>query len=268
GPSIIQAYLQDTQSGQCAASLSSNYAAAKSQTWASAADVQAKLAQGQKDAQDYVDFLEGLKKAYSVGGSATTLAPASFLIQTNNDIQALVSRTGALPKTLTDDADAVVKAVTTTVTTATTAVNSLATQAKQCASEAKTDVASLQQNVQKELKSLSGQSEFNTAALELGDKVRKLSLSQIPSTASIPLEDTGRREAGNHITLKFAVGTASTPREVLLTRQLIMYRILWHTDLKANLIWADPGKQTSVSHFQAAPAYNVMLKRGSREHVL
>src|SRR5262249_29339545 len=67
GPSIIQAYLQDTQSGQCAASLSSNYAAAKSQTWASAADVQAKLAQGQKDAQDYVDFLEGLKKAYSVG---------------------------------------------------------------------------------------------------------------------------------------------------------------------------------------------------------
>src|SRR5262249_47840905 len=125
-----------------------------------------------------------------------------------------------------------------------------------------------QQNVQKELKSLSGQSEFNTAALELGDKVRKLSLSQIPSTASIPLEDTGRREAGNHITLKFAVGTASTPREVLLTRQLIMYRILWHTDLKANLIWADPGKQTSVSHFQAAPAYNVMLKRGSRKHVL
>ena len=97
----------------------------------------------------------------------------------------------------------------------------------------------------------------------------KLSLSQLPSTVSIPLIGTGRRDAGDHFTLKFAVGAADKPREVIETRQLIMYRILWHMDLKANLIWADPmGTTTSVKHFEAAPAYNAMLKHGSRKHVL
>jgi hypothetical protein len=268
GPSIIQAYLQDTRSGQCAASLAKNFEAAKSQTWASANDIQQKLEQGRKDAQDYIDFLEGLKTKYAAGGSASALAPAAFLIATNNDIQALVNRTSALPKTLTADADAVVKLVTSTVATVKSNVDSLASQAKACGTDAQSDAKELQDKVLKEIKFLLGEREFDTAALELGDQVRKLTLLQLPSMVSIPLVDTGRRDAGDQFTLKFAVGAANKPREVLDTRTLTMYRILWHTDLKATLIWADPGKKTAVSHFQAAPAYNVMLKHGSRKHVL
>ena len=268
GPSIIDAYLQDTKSGQCAASLAANFEAAKKQTWASATDIQQKLEQGRKDAQDYIDFLQELKTKYAKGGSAGSLAPSSFLIQTNNDIQALVSKTTALPKTLTADAEAVVNMLTIAVGTASTDAQNLAAQAKECGGNARTDAQELQDKILKEIKFLMGEREFDTAALELGDKVRKLSLSQLPSTVSIPLVDTGRREAGDYFTLKFAVGTADKPREVVTTRQLVMYRILWHFDLKANLIWADPGKKTEVGHFQAAPAYNVLLKRGSRNHML
>ena len=268
GPSIIQAYLQDTKSGQCAASLAKNFEAAKSQTWASANDIQQKLEQGRKDAQDYIDFLEGLKTKYSAGGSSSALAPAAFLIATNNDIQTLVNRTSALPKTLTSDADAVVKLVTSTVTTVKSDVDSLASQAKTCGTDAQSDAKELQDKVLKQIKFLLGEREFDTAALELGDQVRKLTLQQLPSTVSIPLVDTGRRDPGDQFTLKFAVGAANKPREVVDTRTLTMYRILWHTDLKATLIWANPGKKTAVAHFQAAPAYNVMLKRGSRKHVL
>jgi hypothetical protein len=199
---------------------------------------------------------------------ALAIAPAAFLIATNNDIQALVNRTSALPKTLTADADAVVKLVTSTVATVKSDVDSLASQAKVCGTDAQSDTKELQDKVLKEIKFLLGEREFDTAALELGDQVRKLTLQQLPSTISIPLVDTGRRDPGDQFTLKFAVGAANKPREVLDTRTLTMYRILWHTDLKATLIWADPEKKTAVSHFQAAPAYNVMLKRGSRKHVL
>jgi len=268
GPSIIDAYLNGTKSGQCAASLARNFDAAKKETWANADAVQQQLEKGRKDAQDYVDFLEGLKKKYANGGSAGSLAPAAFLVGTNTDIQALVNRTSALPKTLTDDANGVIKLVTAGVTAATTAAQSLVDQTRQCGADAKSDVQELQDKVLKNVKFLLGETEFNTAALELGDQVSKLSLLQLPSTVSIPLTGTGRRDAGDHFTLKFAVGTASAPREVVETRQLIMYRILWHMDLKANLIWADPKDTTSVKHFQAAPAYNAMLKHGSREHVL
>jgi hypothetical protein len=269
GPSIIDAYLTDTKSGGCAASLVSNYDAAKKQTWANADAVQQQLEKGRKDAQDYVDFLNGLKTKYAAGGSATKLSPAAFLTGTNADIQALVNKTTALPKMLTDDAEGVVKLVGTGVSAAATAAQALLDQSKQCTADAKTDVQDLQNSILKQVKFLLGETEFNTAALELGDQVSKLSLSQLPSTVSIPLTGTGKRDAGDHFTLKFAVGAANQPRDVIETRQLIMYRVLWHLDLKANLVWANPqGAATSVKHFQAAPAYNAMLKRGSRKHVL
>ena len=268
GPSIIQAYLTGTSSGQCVSSLSKLYQTDKSATWASVTNVQTLLEQGRKDAQDYIDYLESLKTKYSTGGSAGALAPAAFLIATNTDIQAVISKTGALPTTLTNDADAVVKAATSTLTTAKSDLDALTAQAKTCASDAQSDVKELQNNLQKQIKFLLGQQDFNTAALELGNEVSKLTLTQLPSTVSIPLEDTGKRDPGDTFTLKFAVGTTNSPREVIETRSLLMYRILWHTDLKANLIWADPGDKTAVTHFQAAPAYNVMLKHGSRKHVL
>lgn len=267
GPSIISAYLTDTKSGQCAASLAKSFDGDKTATWASANEVKAKLEQGRKDAQDYLDFLNGLKAKYSAGSSSSVSA-AQFLAGTNTDIQTLVNRTNGLPNLLTGDAQAVVDQVKGTLGTAVSDAQDLVTQAKQCGTDAASDARELQDKILKEIKFLLGEREFDTAALELGQEVSKLTLTQLPSTVSIPLTGTGKRDTGDHFTVKFAVGSAGQPREVVVTRDLTMYRILWHSDLKANLIWADPGDKTAVTHFQAAPAYNVMLKHGSRKNVL
>jgi len=189
------------------------------------------------------------------------------LIATNNDIQALVNRTNTLPTTLTADADAVVKQVTGTVTGAISSAETLLAQAKQCGATRNRTPRSCRTRSSRRSSSSSA-SANSTPRLELGDQVRKLTLTQIPSTVSIPLTDTGRREAGDHFTVKFAVGVADKAARVVVTRDVIMYRILWHTDLKANLILAIRRRRPRSAISRPRRRTTSCSKHGSRDHVL
>lgn len=265
GPDVISNALSSTPTATCVTSLANDAEAAKTAWAANVAAAKAKLDDMKTQALAYKTFVDGLRTKYGPGGTAGTATPDQFLIGTNDDLLALVQKTQALPGQLRADL-AALKATLSAAQQQAADVKPFLDKVEACAKQAGDDAAGLRGSLVSHITNLIAGQQFNSAALELGDKVKQLSVEQLPDSVTIPLVNTGQRKAGEHVTFKFAVGTAADGRQVIYTRDLVMERILWHFDLKANMIWADPKKTTDVDNFQTAPAYNVLLKRGSRKN--
>ncbi|MCY3002678.1 MAG: hypothetical protein NTV21_12825 [Planctomycetota bacterium] len=106
---------------------------------------------------------------------------------------------------------------------------------------------------------------------EFGEAVLKLDITQFPEATELDLRTTGFREAGDRVLLRLATGKRGegdrdSPEDRVLSRELDLERVLPHLDTSIGLIFANPTSASGVQNeFQAAPAYSVLYKEGSRE---
>jgi hypothetical protein len=273
----VLSQLDQTPTGKCAQGLVDQV-----NTLAKAPQMQVQQIQGtlmalQASLAAYRQSLLDIRARYVAGGSATQLSPDQFLAQTNTDITTLVNTTNALVNGLDAGVTSIAAAVKSALPDAKQALGTLETQVKQCADTAKTDAASALADLQGTLHTLIAGRQVDVASLEFGDQVRKLSLDSLPGSTTVNLNQTGVREAGDVIAIKIAAGTTPQNRQDLAYRQLTMFQVIPHLDLKVGLIYANAQGQPSTTstttttvdttknkhHFQAAPAYSILFKKGS-----
>jgi len=105
---------------------------------------------------------------------------------------------------------------------------------------------------------------------EFSDAVLKLDLLAVPNSTELDLRRTGLREAGDQVLMRMAVGKrtqdgAKPAEQTVATRELDLQRVLPHLETTVGLIFANPdGSSELSSDFQAAPAYSILYKEGSR----
>jgi hypothetical protein len=111
-----------------------------------------------------------------------------------------------------------------------------------------------------------GLSRVAQATADFSAEVRKLDLKDLPENGQLDLVMTGRRQAGDDVVIKLAMGTATTPRRELVNRRVSMARVLLHIDTAVSVIFASPlhGSTALRGAFQAAPSYSALLRWGSR----
>ncbi|NOJ80500.1 hypothetical protein [Myxococcus xanthus] len=218
--------------------------------------IQAELIQTATEMRQYRAFLEGLMRKYQ----AATPAPdsgATLLAGFNADLRESIVRArelvrrvsnlqvglAALPGSLGPPLQELDKALRLTVTVL------------------KADIDGLAEGVA----ALFSLARVNAELLEFSKEVKRHSVASLPSATVLDLNNTGRREPGDAVVFRFAVGRGESKPTVVETRQLTMYRVLPHFDTTVGLIFARvPDAVEGSSRFQAAPAYSVLLKWGSR----
>ncbi|MCU1246180.1 MAG: hypothetical protein JWN02_2090 [Acidobacteria bacterium] len=263
--------VDQTPAGQCTLQLGTEVDGIGNDVNAKIAAVKKTLDAMKSSVTTYRQTLEEIRTRYSTGGSATKLTPDQFLVQSNGDISALVSDSTALATALTGDLQSIddaIKALPADAKALGQQLQQLRDDTKKCIDTITQQIEELGANIVKGVKSLIEGRNFDDRALELGDQVNKLSLATLPPSTTIVLRQTGPRTNDDAIAIKLAVGTTAQNRQVIYQRQLRMFQILPHIDLKVGMIFADPKGQTELKRrFQAAPAYSILLKRGSYEHV-
>jgi hypothetical protein len=97
-------------------------------------------------------------------------------------------------------------------------------------------------------------------------EVLSFDVGSVPATATVQLITAGPRRAGDVVLIRVAAARgADDKRQVLDEQQVTLQRVLPHLELAVGLVFADPLGSSEVSHrFQAAPAYSVLYRRGSR----
>lgn len=112
------------------------------------------------------------------------------------------------------------------------------------------------------LAALADNQQLNTAALEFGEEVSRLSLNDLPATAELDLGYTGVRDAGDRLVIK--IGSVAGSKQVktdLETREIMLFRVLPHFEGTVGVIFAHPFTKTAIEkQFQMAPYYNLLFK--------
>jgi hypothetical protein len=98
-------------------------------------------------------------------------------------------------------------------------------------------------------------------ALSLSDKVKRLSVEELPDATDFDLRDAGRRAAGDQVVLKLVMGFGQSKATTVQTQRFVMQRLLVHIETQAGLIFTYPMGGTDP-RWLAAPAYSVLLKAG------
>ena len=103
---------------------------------------------------------------------------------------------------------------------------------------------------------------IDIAALEFGEDVYKLALTDVPLSSELDLLTTGYRENGDRLAFKLTVNSAKNKSQnILETREIYLYQVLPHVTTTVGVIFADPLAKTSIStKFQMAPYYNLLFK--------
>ena len=104
--------------------------------------------------------------------------------------------------------------------------------------------------------------ELDIAALEFGNDVYKLTLSDLPVSVELDLVNTGVRTDGDRLALKMTVSDRSSVQPVVLeSRELYLFRVLPHIVTTVGVIFADPLANTAIqTQFQMAPSFNILFK--------
>lgn len=103
---------------------------------------------------------------------------------------------------------------------------------------------------------------FDIAALEFGDEVFRLSLTELPSSTELDLVTTGVRTEGDRLAFKLAVSGKGKSQQVILeSREIFLFKVLPHVISTVGVIFADPLARNAVqTQFQMAPYYNFLFK--------
>ena len=108
--------------------------------------------------------------------------------------------------------------------------------------------------------------QIRALAEEAWKDVLSFDVATVPATSAVQLVTAGPRRAGDLVLIRIAATRGSdTKHEILDEQQVTLQRVLPHLELSVGLVFADPLGSSEVSHrFQAAPAYSVLYRRGSR----
>lgn len=105
----------------------------------------------------------------------------------------------------------------------------------------------------------------------IGDKVRQLSIGQIPEETSIDLIQIGRRGNGDRLQIQAFVQmdgapTSNKPARIYYN-QLYLQQIALYSEVKVNMILANPEPDLALQRreYTFAPSYSVLFRWGSRK---
>jgi len=104
--------------------------------------------------------------------------------------------------------------------------------------------------------------EINNLALEFSDKVKSLSLKDIPEEPATNLLRSGFRVPGDKVVVKIVIKKGEAGELIVEeTKDLTLYRILPHIETTVGVIFAHPLSETNIEKdFQMAPYYNALFK--------
>jgi hypothetical protein len=281
GSTMIENAVSTGPTAQCIRSLQQQFEADKTKITGSTAALQNEYFAAKGDVDTYIKSLDALKTKYAAGGITGAVPADQFLIGTNEDVTKLIGDTQSLIATL-QKAESTMRSIAAQLQgDAKTSVTGLASSAAACAQTAGSEVESWRKSILGSIHALSSGSSFDRSVLDFGTDVTKLAAADVPSTTFIPLTYTGRRQRGDALTIKLAAGTPTTSRVVLSEADFVLYQTLPYITTKVGLIFANPRStnttddasgtsttQTSVRHFQTAPAYSVLLKKDSPTRML
>lgn len=215
------------------------------------------LTQTTTEMLEYLTYLERLIRKYQAA-TPTADSEAELLALLNADVREAVLRAQSLAKKIKQ----LQSNLSASPAALTPPVQKLNDALRLTAAALVADIDRLAEGVT----SLFSLARVNAELLEFSQQVRRHSVDSLPSETVLDLNNTGRREPGDAVVFRFAMGRGEQKPTVVETRQLTMHRILPYFDTTVGLIFARvPDDEEGPSRFQAAPAYSVLLKWGDRD---
>ena len=208
-------------------------------------------------------FVLGLREKYRSDAGAQGTA-AEFLISSNEDLVGVFRQIDAAKTALVTMHTSLGERVAGGAFAA--RVNALRGSARSCADTLQTGLASTRAAAEALVRSLTGVREINADILEFSESVLRLDVDRVPERVDFRLRYAGERRDGDRILVRLLVGGTGDRAPSVEDHELTMFRVQPHLETVVGLVFGDPlGSSDLSARFQAAPAYSVLLKRGSRK---
>lgn len=212
------------------------------------------------DLTAYADRVQKTVERYRT--PATGLTGDALLAQVNQDVGDLLAATRATLQAVDGKhLPALRLSLTALAARAKTDAQLVVRTAEAVRDAAEADVASLRGALEPLLRFFRPTS-FDETALRFSEKVKKLSLDDLPTTTSLSIPNAGPREEGDFLVLRIGSGFGEGEVRFLETRRLYLYKTIAHVETTVGIVFADPWSAQSplLRKFQAAASYSVLLK--------
>ena len=246
----------------CLESLGKSFDKKRAQAGLQAAAIKSELDGVVADANDLASYWDGLKVRYGPGATTTTNA-TEFLEGTWRDVQAIVDKFRDTKDRLTAHAKAIDAAAQGVSGEVQSDLKALAAEAKHCVTITEAEIAAFGNVLL-----FKTATPFTDAASDVADKLKSFDIASLPTDYRFALRNTGRREIGDDIVFVVRVISPQGKENLREEHRMFLFMPLWHLDMKAGLVFADPsGPNELRKKFQAAPAYHILFKKHRREHI-
>jgi hypothetical protein len=256
GANTIVTAIANSNSLQQARALEEKTKSAAASISASAAPLRDLVAKTETSLGKFIDDLTAMQTKYKKSSSVYGLAPDALLIETNNDLAAVVDKMKALTTDLQGYAQQFRDAATRASGADAKLLSDLAGDYDRAWQAARDEASGWLGTLRNQVAAALYGRTFDASAYTLGQQVTKLLPGQIPDSTQLPLLTTGYREPGDAVLMTVQAGDATTATPVVLERQQVsLYQVIPHTQRLVGMIFArDRGR------FRAAPCYSLMVK--------
>jgi hypothetical protein len=211
---------------------------------------------------DYLDLIQGFVDKYKQPVNAAD--GATLLANINTDVNELVTQTTKLEDDLKKNAGYITTHASTAAANIKGKLLSLTPAMGKLGKNIKDDLHKIPEQAATFMKRLISAERFSDQALVFSDKVKKLSIDDLPNNTTLDLETAGPRELGDQVTIKMAVGRTGQPiRELTpLTYSLYFCKVYARTAVGFLFVTPTPlFKRTDEKAFlRYAPSYSILLK--------
>ena len=212
--------------------------------------------------QSFVDYLDNMVRTYSSVSSSIT--PDQLLLNVNNSINDLMSKTTTLKKSLTTDVTTIQSVSHVADNYAMKYVRSLSGQLNGLADSFQNDLTHLKTNITDLLNTAISGHDLTNATYDFTNKVKQLSIDPSLHTAVINLELAGARDEGNTVTIKLATAKAGQPVEERALLQYHLYFCSLYARTTTGFLFVNPEPLLKTTNSQAlfrySPSYSILLK--------
>lgn len=266
--------LEDVE--ECVADVEADLDAVEAAAGNLAEGVRQQLTELADQVRGYLRMLTGIAERYRAGIGATDASSVMDVVLTDlTRIETETTRLVERFRMLGDEATGLPATVRTGGAAVVASAARLAGTLQGCASALEARAMEMVDLVGSSFGIARAAGQINTEALEFTDKVIEHDIGTLPTETHLDLQHTGRREPGDAITFRLGAGRVDPqtritqePIEDLQVLRLQMYHVLPHLETAVGLVFADPQGAAAVQkRFQAAPAYSVLFKWGSRTRV-
>ncbi|HET6252955.1 MAG TPA: hypothetical protein VFE32_02710 [Puia sp.] len=225
--------------------------------------------------KDFCDFITATTHSLKM---TTDTSAQQLLLDINNDVGELSSKIQDLETTLKSNATTIASTANRAGDAAINQIKVIAGTFGSLTDSLKSDLASVGNNARDLLSVLLTGQHIAQASYDFTEKVKQLSIDQVPRQAVINLELAGKRSEGDLVTVKVATGKPNAP----ITEQALVQYHLYFCSLYARTATgflfvnqAPIFKTTNNSaFFRYSASYSILLKgfwkgaEGSRTHLV